>query len=241
MDFLKTNKFEEIFNLERNDIYENGKLSYSIYTNLEFDILFVVETDLNYKEDTYFNSKIYGKTDEKYHYSNCFFILNSINHFYLIPFLLECPESQKLNDFNIIVDNFEIAKHDSIQRMINNEYENLKNEYRDLIYNTNKNNKHFYNYWLKYGDLKKFEYNENIKIELPRYIYSDKNFNLNILEPEEITNPNKEGEGYRYLMKNSYFIEYISCRNKIIEVFSKFCKKNNLNFIIVKERYFSYY
>jgi hypothetical protein len=208
---------------------------------VEFDILFVVETDLNYEEDTYFNSKIYDKKEEKYHYFESYFILNSTNHFYLIPFVTDCPKSQKLNDFNIIVDKFEIAKHHSIQRMVNNEYENLKKEYSDLIYNTNKTNQHFYNYWLKYGDLKKFEYNENIKIELPRYIYSDKNFHINILEPEEITNPNKEGEGYRYLMTNNYFIEYINCRNKIIEVFSEFCKKNNLNFIIVKERYFSYY
>jgi len=241
MDFLTENNFELKLNLKREDIFENDVLSYSLYVNEEFEILFIVETGLNYNEDSYFNSSIYNLSNglhNRFGLGNCFFILNSFNHFYLIPFLNECPQSNKLYEFEIIENKFEISKKNTILRRINNELNNLKSVHSDLIYNTNRITKHFYNSWLKYGDLKKFNYGERIQIQLPRYIYDNLEFNINILEPEEIASPDKESEGYKYLQTCLYFNDYIKNRDEIIEVFSVFCKKHNLNFNIKNDKIF---
>ncbi len=107
-----------------------------------------------------------------------------------------------------------------------------------MLHKTNDITKHFYNYWLKYGDLKKFNYCDRIQIELPRYIYEELDFSINILETEEIARPDIESDVYKYLQTSFYFNEYIKNRDEITEVFKNFCKKNNLNFKIKNEKYF---
>lgn len=238
MDFLTKNNFELKFNLKREDIFENGVLSYSVYVNEEFEILFIIQTDIKYDKEDYFYHPSVEISDDftsKFAYENRFYILNSENHFYLIPYLLECPESKKLNDFQILENLFDDVKHKTILRRINNEYINIKSEIRDLLYKTNSITKHFYNYWLKYGDLKRFNFGDRIKIELPRYIYDNMDFNINILEPIEISNPDRESDGYKYLLTTSDFKDYIKNRDEIVEVFRNFCIKHQLNFNIKNE------
>ena len=234
MDFLKKNKFEETLNLKREDVFEEGKLSYSIYTNEEFEILYVVEIDLNFNQDSYFNSSIYGKVREIYHPGNCFYILSSLNHYYIIPFNFDCPSSQKFNDFEIIVNHFEEAKNLTLLKKANNEFQRIEGEIRPLLSKANEYAEYFYNSWLQHGDLKKFNYNKSIKIQLPYYIQSDLIFNLNILEPEEISHPDIESEGYIYLNKSTNFSSYIALKKEIIEILKTFCNQHNLEFNITK-------
>ena len=238
MDFLTKNKFESKFNLKREDVFINEVLSYSIYINEEFEILFIIQTDIKYDKEDYFyypSVEISDDFTSKFAYENRFYILNAENHFYLIPFLLECPKSKKLFDFKIIENVFENSKCITILRKINNEYDKINIELSDILYKTNNITKHFYNYWLKYGDLKRFNYCERIQIQLPRYIYENLDFNINILEPEEISNPDRDSDGYKYLMTTSDFKDYIKNRDEIVEICRNFCIKHQLNFNIKNE------
>ncbi len=113
MDLLSKNNFELKFNFKKQDVFENDIYSHSLFINEEYEILFIVQTNNNYNKDDYFSSKIFELSNglhQEFGYENCFYILNSKNHFYLIPFFVDCPQSNKLNDFKIIEEVFNKAK-----------------------------------------------------------------------------------------------------------------------------------